>query len=195
MKTQTPNQFFNQSGNISLFEKPTSMMTKKLLSMLLFVLICSNTFAQGKVPAKQTPIVHMDQFLSSLKSTGETAKAKQVERLIKDVQPTAYATAGKVENRGGNVPVGLYIDAKTMNTAGAFNPASVNKSTIELITIKINSAEEMNGGIDLSVFSGFPNLKYIYILAEYVTTEQSIIASVENNNPNYNVFYNILKRN
>ncbi|RZJ33162.1 MAG: hypothetical protein EOO51_14775 [Flavobacterium sp.] len=164
--------------------------------MLMFVLFSAGVSAQdSKKSVKAAPITHMDQFLATLTSSGNDQLAQRVKTLIKTPQPSVYVTPGNSVERGGGVPVSLYVDAKTMTTPGALDLSHVNKSKVELVTIKINNAQDMNGGIDLSVFNDFPSLKYVYILAEYVTTEQGIIASVENNNPQYTVFYNVLKAN
>lgn len=188
-----PNQLFNRPDNASLFGKCQKLMSKKLLLMVACALFCANLSAQTAKAAQPAPVTHLNQFMSTLVSSGNQALANHLESLLKNVQPSAYATDANIEVRGGT-PVCLYVDAKTLRN-GTFNPAALDKTKIELVTIKINNAQDMNGGIDLSPFASFPKLKYIYILAEYVTTEQSIIASVENNNPQYSVFYNILRTN
>lgn len=190
-----PNQLFNRPGNFLLFGKFSQPMTRKLLLMLVFSLFFVNASAQdSKKSATPSPITHVDQFVSLLKSSGNDVAAKHVQSLIKEVKPSAYASAGNVEVKGGT-PVCLYVDAKTMSTIGALDMSKVDKKQIEMVVIKVNNAQDMNGGIDLTPFNDFPSLKYVYILAEYVTTAQSIIASVENNNPKYSVFYNILRAN
>ena len=67
------------------------------------------------------------------------------------------------------------------------------KNNIEIVTIKINSATELSSTIDLSVFSNFKNLKYIYIVSSVSTTDVALSKMILNYDEKYSIFYKVEK--
>ena len=186
MKKFVPNQLFNHSGSELLTEKLTRPMLQKLLLILIVAGYSVNSNAQQ---ARTTPAIqHVDQFLSTMRAQNQN-NISNAERLLKDVQPAVYYFGGEVKSYGNN-PSCLYTDVVSMNSI----PASIPTSGIEMITVKAKGSE-LAGGLDLSVFSTFPNLKYIYILSDKDATSQDIINSIQNHNPAYRVFYEIVSNN
>ncbi len=183
-----------------MFEKSLHSMTKKLLSMLVFVcFFAANMSAQEArttAPVRQPkPIKQLSEFVASLRANttqrSANSEATRVMSLAKDPQPSVYFQSGEVKLHGDK-PVRLYTNVKAVSSISS-RAAGLPKDDIEIVTIKVGSSQELAQGIDLSAFSDFPNLKYIYIQAEGNTSAESIVNAVKNNNPRYSVFYEILK--
>jgi hypothetical protein len=202
MKDLIPNQLFNQPGNFLLFEKHLHSMTKKLLSMLVFVCIfaASMSAQEARIVApegQQRPIMALSDFLATLHGDASlrtmNSEAARIKSLVKDSHPAVYVESGVVK-RFGDQPVSLFTNVRSMGILRTHG-AEVPKSDIEIVTIKISNASELSSGIDLSLFSDFPNLKYIYIVSGMNSTPSQIINAIHNNNPNYSVFYDITNIN
>jgi hypothetical protein len=202
MKDLIPNPLFNQPGNFLLFEKNLHSMTKKLLSMLVFVcMFATNMLAQearNSAPVRQQrPIMALSDFLATLRADASlrtnNTEAARIRSLVKDSHSAVYVESNEVK-RFGDQPVSLFTNVRSMGAIRTHS-ADLPKGDIEIITIKINNASELTSGIDLSVFSDFPNAKYIYIVSEINSTPSQIINAIHNNNPNYSVFYDITKIN
>jgi hypothetical protein len=69
--------------------------------------------------------------------------------------------------------------------------SAIPKSNIEMATIKIKSATDLNRTIDLSQFAELKNLKYIQLVSSVPTTEQVITNMIRNNQGQYSVFFKI----
>ena len=65
------------------------------------------------------------------------------------------------------------------------------KNNIEIVTIKINSKNELNSTIDLSVFSSFKKLKYVYISSNVAINESTISKMIRNYDEKYTIFFTI----
>ncbi len=186
MKTLNPNLVFNQPDATYPFGKLIKTMKQPLL--LMFVLfLCAASHAQQ---AQLAPAIkHLDAFLASVPTNGQSAS--RPERLIKEIQSAVYYD-GAVTLRGNN-PVILFTSASSMNSITSMSMSSFDASKIEMITIRVSEASQLSGGLDMSAFAGFPNLKYVYILSEVSVQLIDITRSVRNNNPNYSVFYSVSK--
>lgn len=165
--------------------------------MLVFAIFTANMSAQeARMAASKPTIMHVDEFIASLRGNASTRLAQpqplRVETLIQDLQPSVYVLSGDVKSYGDK-PVCLFTDVRTMNASG-IHTADFHSGDIEMVTIKMNSPEELNSVIDLSLFDGLPKLKYIYILSTNpASTKEAIIRMVRNNSTKYSVFYNIQK--
>ena len=136
-------------------------------------------------------ILHVDQYLASKKQQIKNAVGTQlrVEKLIYDVQPAVYFK-NNVMKLYGDQPVSLFTDIKSLS---AINATSFVKNNIEIVTIKIENASDLNLIINLNLLSEFPNLQYIYIISNVKCTESQIINLVKSENPKLDVFFNIEK--
>ena len=136
-------------------------------------------------------ILHVDQYIASKKQQIKNAVGTQlrVEKLIYDVQPAVYFK-NNVMKLYGEQPVSLFTDIKSL---GAINATSFVKNNIEIVTIKIENASDLNLIINLNLLSEFPNLQYIYIISNVKCTESQIINLVKSENPKLDVFFNIEK--
>lgn len=194
MKKNAPKHFNKQQDTFKLFGINTNTMIKRFL-LLLFGLYCVNISAQDTNLNNETPqVMEVKTFISSLKkangnSRNSIPKSTNVENLLYNVQPAIYFNSGDVKTYGEK-PKKFFIDFQYLNQIRSSN---LLKNNIEIVTIKINSLNELNSTIDLSLFSSFKNLKYIYIISNVTTTEQAILGMIRNYNEKYSIFYNIEK--
>lgn len=190
MRKVIPNQVFNQPD---IPGKTIYSMTRRVLVMLVLLLSFAGAQAQtGQLtaPASQSSIMHLDQFLASLRQEqgrGTQSPAVRVESLINDLNPSLYVKSGEVNSYGTAQPVVLYTDPASLATVQTLSAAQ--KATVELVNIRLTGA--MKGRLNLAAFSSFPNLKYIYIMSPTATTPAAMSNMVENTNPNQQVFYSI----
>ena len=193
MKQMDPNRLFNQPCNVLLPGKTQILMMKKLLFLLVFALYCANISAQGSSPAEPAPAVReIKSFLSTLttadlNSLSTYSRAQHIQDLIQKVQPSVYFNSGVVKTYGDK-PKALFTDIHSLN---GISNASILKNNIEIVTIKINTLSDLNSFIDLSVFSTFKKLKYVYILSAVKVSEPKINSMVTNHQERLGVFYQI----
>jgi len=197
MKTNSPNVLFNHQANL-LLGKTSQVMKQKLLLIVIMVCFCSGAFAQRSSNAQSEPIVitEMNSIFSSGGSS-TTARASgaggmnvsRLRDLITQVQSSTYYFEGIVKTYGGDAPTNLYTDLRSLNQV---NSAISAKQNIEIATITINSANELNS-IDLTAFSNFPNLKYIYFISNINTTSNNIASHIVNYDSRFNILYKIDK--
>lgn len=176
-----------------MFEKSLQPMTKKLLSMLVFVcLFAANMSGQE---ARQRPILQVDDFIASVRANtanrAANTQAARVKSLIRDAHPTAVFQSGALNLHDGNQPVRLYTTVSQLPAIQS-GVSGLSTDAIEIVTLKITSAQQLSG-IDLSAFNGFSSLKYIYIASDVEVTPQSIGSALINNNGTYGIFYEHLR--
>lgn len=195
MKKNIPDKLTDQP---TLFIKKIPLFTfDKISFLLVFIFYTMMLSAQQKriIAADQVSnISHIDRFLESQKVSASLRSSDEntslyVETLIYDLQPSVYFMNGTEKTYGDN-PVCLFTDVQSLS---AFKNSSLKSDAIEIITIKIKSEADLNLTIDLSLFSGFPKLKYIYVLSEIKVSEKQIIKLIQNNNPKLNIFFNAVK--
>ena len=175
-------------------------MKQKLLLILVLVSFYSSAFAQGTRSSQNGTIVliELNSFLASHRTTSSARIAstntgainvQRLNDLVTQVQPSIYFYQGEIKTYG-NAPTNLYTDA---NSLSQVNELISEKQNIEIVTIRINAASDLSSAIDLSVFSNFPNLKYIYIISNLETTESVIEGLIQNNEERFSMFYKIDK--
>jgi len=195
MKTIVPNVLFNHQ-EIFWLDKQRKIIKLKLLLVLILVSFCQNVLAQSTRNG-EVVIREISSFLTTA-STGSSARATagitgintdQLRNLVTTVQPSIYFFQGVVKIYG-NSPTNLYTDA---NSLSQVDNLISQKNNIEIVIIHINSSSDLSSVIDLSVFSNFPILKYIYILSNVETTKTVIIGLIQNNDERYGLYYKIDK--
>lgn len=195
MKTHVPNQITNQQNNALLFQNSLNLMMKRLLLLIVFALYGGTITAQeARVDGNLPPVFEVKAFLSYLRSSEQTSRtaysnAQNIEDLMSKTQPSVYFYSGIVKSYGEK-PKCLFTDFQSLSN---LQNAAILKNNIEMATIKIDRANDLNSTIDLSVFSGFKNMKYIYIVSEINTTNQTITRMIRNSDEKYSVFYTIDK--
>jgi hypothetical protein len=184
MKKNTPNLFIALQNNPVLVQKSFSSTIKKITLAIAFLFFCSSVLAQS-VNSGAPQVKELGVYLSSLK-TSDQNKFNYVENLLFGLQPSIYFFSGEVKTYGEK-PNTLYTDAKSLQEID--NPG-ILKGNIEIVNLKIINTSET---IDLSKFSNYASLKYIYIVSKIDLTEQNIINMVRNYDEKYTVFYKTLK--
>lgn len=160
------------------------MKTFLLFTLAFFFLLPSKSVAQNGNSV--TPQVkELDVYLSLLKSSNQN-KFNYVENLIYGLQPSIYFYSNVI-NTYGEKPNTLYIDINSMQDSG--NP-DVLRENIEIVNLKIINT---NDKIDLSKFSNYNNLKYIYIVSKINLNDQNVINMIRNYDEKYIIFYKTLK--
>ncbi|MGG7036071.1 MAG: hypothetical protein ACI7YS_12865 [Flavobacterium sp.] len=180
-------------------------MKAKAILLLMLGFLCSNITAQinrnsttvassGLTVTEETvpSVIEMDAFISSQtttnrKSSNHFSDAQNVSDLISQVQPSVYITLQGINTYGEN-PKNLFIDFNSLKDLD--NP-SVLKNNIEIAIIKINNSQELNSTIDLSRFSAYKKLKYIYFISTVNATGENFNKMIVNNNEKYSLFYKI----
>ncbi len=187
MRKPIPNQLFNQP---ELSGKTKISMIQKVLLVLVLMLVFTGAQAQvGQIsPANQTSIMHVDQFLASLRqdSQARNAGASTVEGLIYDLKPTLYVKSGATSVHGEGQPTVLRTDAASLQSIASLPAAQMQNVRMAIIRVPAGAPK-----VDLSVFSGFPSLNYVYIQSEANVTPATVSTLIENQNPNQQVFYSI----
>lgn len=181
MKTNILNQLlalrFNKM-NYRIFNN--SVLLKNLF---LFVVLFSfeNNIAQN---TNQQSLKEVSSFLSSLKSDSDYQKT---ENLINGPNSAIYLKNNTVKVFGENCKV-LFSDIASLDYIKN-NPLPSNN--VEIVRINLKESTDLNGKIDLSLFSDFPNLKYIYIVSGLNITKQNIANMILNNDEKYSILYKI----
>ena len=184
MKKITPTAFIYPNEKRLLLLR---FLTKNRL-LLMVLLVFSNVSAQQS--SRGSRVVHLNQFLASQPASDPATL--RTKSLLKDLQPSVYLTSGEISVYGDN-PVCLFTDVASIATIVGSSNQTLHPENIEMVTININKIAELSSGIDLSVFTNFPKLKYIYIQSNISTTASEIISAIRNNDPRFRVFYDILK--
>lgn len=194
MKTNSPNVLFNHQV-LYVPEKTSQVMKQKLLLIVMLVLFCTLSFAQGA--RTQSGTITVTDVNSLLFSNGTTARATastgsgmdvtRLRDLVTKVQSSSYFFEGVVKTYG-DVPTNLFTDLSSLSRVS--NSIAL-KQNIEIATIRINTASELNSTIDLGVFSNFPNLKYVYFISSLNTTSDNIARNIVNYDSRFNILYKI----
>ena len=168
--------------------------TNSFALLLIFIILLTG-FSVSAQQNSVGNVLEVKAFLTSLSQqnasdrNSESDATIHLKQLIKDVQPAVYLTNGIVKSYGES-PVVLYTDINSLGTVGI---SDLKRANIEIITVYINTASDLSGLINTATFTGFPNLKYIYIISNVAATDAAIIQMVQNSNPDYSVFYKIEK--
>lgn len=178
--SQSLNSEFNkknvQNWNISVVLKTI---------ILFFILITSqNSIAQGANNSNN--IKEVNSFLSTLKANSESDYLK-LNQLISGSNPAIYINDNTLKTYGENC-TNLYSDVASLNY---LKSNTIESNSIEIVLIKIKKTTDVNKKIDLSLFSNFSNLKYIYIISEINTTNQNIFNMIVGNTEKYSLLYKI----
>jgi hypothetical protein len=189
MKTK----FENQLINIQMKDILVHLLLKKqVYFLLLFLSSLSISAQETTTSANSSTILDEKAFIEALRvkdlSANSTySRAKNLEDLLYNIQPSVYLYSGVV-NSYGEKPKNLFTSITSLS--GLTNP-DILRNNIQIATIRIDNPSDLNSNIDLSAFDIFKNLKYIYIISTVNTTAQHISTMIQNNNEGYNVFYTI----
>ena len=194
MKTNIPNRIINPQNDSLFFGKFPILLMKKLSLLIVLACFCTIASAQNFRDAQDVQLMEVKAYLDYLKTSEVSSRnsifnSNRLEQLLLEVQPAIYYLTGEVIRHGEN-PTALYTNSSSLN---AIDNTSIESATIEMVTINLSQNTDLGRPLDLSVFSNFPNLKYIYILSNIETTGTVISSLIRNSNPEIGVFYKIDK--
>jgi len=193
MEKSVPNQFFKPLNNFLLFGQIQILIMKRLLLLLVLAFYCADISAQER-SSQGSQVMEVNAYMAYLRASEVSARnlnsnSSRLENLLKEVQPAIYFLSGEIRTFGEN-PTSLYTDVASLQGLGSRITAN---ESIEIVTISMNQISDLSNPIDLSVFSNFPNLKYIYIMSTVETSGSVISGLVRNNNSRFGVFYKVDK--
>lgn len=193
MKKTTLKQIVDIKINLISVKQILSISIKRVVIILVFSISILNTKAQNSGSVIPT-VTDVNKYISSLKvieqnSPSSFSNAQNIENLVYKIQPSIYINSGVVKKHGEK-PTNLFTDVTSLN--GIAN-TSLEKNNIEIVIIKISNSNDLNSKINLSIFSDFYKLKYIYIVSDVNTTELSIANMFLNYDEQYSIFYKIDK--
>ena len=199
MKTIVPKQLTYLSDYFQLLRRIPKFLKMKKLVMLLALLFYAFTNAQElSVPKDKSIVVtDMNTILKSnttevhenAKSVSNTIDKQRIRDLISKPQSSVYFYNG-VSKTYGEEPSRLYSDIGSLNK---IENSITLKQNIEIVTILINTETDLNSTIDLSAFSNFSKLKYVYFISNVTTTNENIARHIANYDKRFSLFYKIDK--
>ncbi len=193
MEKSVPNQFLKPLNNFLLFGQIQILIMKRLLLLFVLAFYCANISAQER-GSQGSQVMDVNAYMAYLRASEVSARnlnsnSSRLENLLKEVQPAIYFLNGEIRLYGEN-PTSLYTDVASLQGLGSRITAN---ESIEIVTISMNQISDLSNPIDLSVFSNFPNLKYIYIMSTVETSGNVISGLVRNSNSRFGVFYKVDK--
>jgi hypothetical protein len=193
MEKCVPNQIYNPLNNFLLFGQIQILIMKRLLLLLVLVFYCSSVGAQER-GTQESQVMEVNAYMAYLRASEVSARnlnsnSIRLKNLLEEVQPAIYFRSGEIRLYGEN-PTSLYTDVASLQTL--LSRVTANES-IEIVTISLSQSSDLNNPIDLSIFSNFPNLKYIYIMSTVETSGSIISDLIRNSNSRFGVFYKVDK--
>ena len=192
MKKVIPNKLINPQ-TIKKFDKSNVPMRIKVLLLLMFVTLCTNMFAQARLDNGDTPdIKELSTYLNSqramrLSSSNTYSDATYLEKIISEVQPSVYFFDGEVKTYGEK-PKNLFTD---LSSLPQLNHPNIQKNNVEIIIISINNTSDLNRTLDMSLFSNYKNLKYVFITSKVSISESNISSMLRNYNSAYSIYFKV----
>ncbi len=187
MKTRFKNIKFDNQKN----GNPIILAIKK--QVFLFFLLLSTLIMNAQVSNtsnSNTDILDVKAFIETLRGMDLNTtytRAKNLENLLYNIQPSVYLYSGVV-NSYGEKPKSFFTSITSLSE---LDNLDIQKNNIQIVTIRIRNSTELNSTIDFSVFERFINLKYIYIISSVDTTAQHLNSMILNRNEGYQAFYSI----
>lgn len=157
-----------------------------LKALFLFLFLAFSKISSAQTLENSSKVKEVSSFLSKLKTTS-VSEYEKLDALLYKVNPAIYVYDNTLKVYGQNCTV-LFTDIASINY---IKNNTIPSSNIELLQIKIKKNTDLNGKIDLSVFTDFPNLKYIYIFSETATSESYINQMFINYDSKYSLVYKI----
>lgn len=113
------------------------------------------------------------QMLNDMASSGNDsiiAEGNHIQSLVTMSLPIIFASNDIKINSNGQL-VRCEVNAGAVAQLG---DANSSYSEVELIIVRLKKPSDMNFTIDLTALNGFPKLKYVLFLSEFVTTANDI---------------------
>lgn len=181
MKNYTLNQPFHLLFYKIFFFNKNHKLALKILISFLVLLTYESSLAQVTNNAKE-----VSTFLGSLKITS-ASEYENARGLLYDLNQAIYTYNNTLNIYGENCTV-LYSDMASLNY---IKNSSISSNSIEMVKINIAKTTDLREKIDLSIFSNFPNLKYIYLFSTIESTENALNQMCKNYDSKYTLIYSI----
>lgn len=166
--------------------KLSSFKSVKKLGGRNFILTILLLIATVGGYAQNNSVKHVNDFLNSQTSASNTEISK-LKSYLKDLNPSVYVFNNVVVKKTEN-SLCLYTDVKSVRS---INTIGIDDKTIEYVSIKIKSKNDIVSPIDLSFFSQFPNLKYIVLEFEFEVSRLAASTSAIKASENQSVLYKV----
>jgi hypothetical protein len=193
MKNMPLNLIVNLQNKFTSNQKTAFLISKRVGLIVVFTILSIPVFGQTTISSSTKPIMEVNTYISSLKTmelnaTTSFSNAENLLDLLNKIQPSTYFYSG-VEKTYGDKPRNLYTDNASLSVIPNSN---LIKNDIEIAFIKISNSN-LSSTIDLSVFSSFAKLKYIYLQSNNSITDQDISKMIINYDERFNIFYKVDK--
>ena len=147
-----------------------------ILTLLLFIGTVFSGYSQN------SRVMYVNDFLKN--SNTEVTK---LQGYLTNLNPSVYVV-NEVITKKTEKSLCLYTDVKSVRSISTIG---LDTKSIEFVSIKINSKNEIVSPIDLSFFSQFPNLKYIVLEFEFEVSQSEAQKSVSKASENQSVLYKV----
>lgn len=184
MKNFNLNQRFNLKLNRMNYRNWNLNVIIKISIILLVSLTYQNSMAQGVT--SNSSIKEVKAYLSEVKATS-ASDYQNLNGLIYDLNPAIYTYDNTLKIYGENCTV-LFSDIASLNF---IKNNTIPSNSIEMVRINISKNTDLSGKIDLSIFSNFPNLKYIYLFSVIESNENTLNQMFRNYDSKYTLLYSI----
>jgi hypothetical protein len=120
---------------------------------LLIMLLSINLSAQNAL-----------ELGNAMNSPNAIANQETVKSLVSDLHPTIYIEDGVLKSFGDGPAVCVNTDSKSFNKLYETNSLF---SQVKLITVVVNSPNDINTSLNLGTLTGFTNLEYVLFLCSF----------------------------
>ena len=184
MKNFNLSQRFNLQLNRMNYRNCNLKVIIKISIFLLVSLTYQNNMAQGAL--SNSSIKEVNSYLSEVKTTS-VSDYQNLDGLIHNLNPAIYTYDNTLKIYGENCTV-LFSDIASLNF---IKNNTIPSNSVEIVRINISKNTDLSQKIDLSIFSNFPNLKYIYLFSIIESNETTLNQMFQNYDSKYTLVYSI----
>lgn len=160
---------------------------------MLFIIFSSNCFAQEN---RIYQLSDTDGVSPNTNLTARNASNIMIEYpkdLLYGLAPSVYIQNNAIQNvEGATAPTVLKF--KDVQSFGFISTRNELYNKVEMITIDLETVNDLQTPFDVDLIRGFDNLKYIYLKCEFPITETQIRAFIQNADPEISIFYKKINR-
>jgi hypothetical protein len=131
------------------------------LGVFMFMFFCVSLSAQN--------VHEYGSSLTFMKSSTDNyvvSQATGIDNLFKNLQSTIYIQHGQLKTVGTTVPVKVEVDADAASL-GRLRDVNQSYGQVELITIRVSNANDLNNVLHIASLPSFTNLKYVIYICEF----------------------------
>jgi len=157
MKKLKCNQQSNSDKEIFPTKDKTVQFFKGLVFALSLVLIVLSSNGQQ--------IQELNKKLAIMKASPDPsirAEGVHLDSLVYNIQPTLYFENGQLVVVPTETPISVNTDVASLNMV-----LNASYNQVEIICIKIQSLQDLQMYLTLSILSGYSDLRYVYFLCTF----------------------------